>query len=178
MSDVNPMGTFTGRKFFPLSPSAADVSILDIARSLSQTCRFRGHTLHYYSVAQHCLNVVDCLPPELKLWGLLHDAAEAYLVDAQRPLKRHLVGFSELENAVLQQVAKRYGLAWPMPIEVAEADDRVLAAEATRVMRRGYTLDEVPDVEPFHQGNYRSVMPLEAERLFIHAFLELCEAVQ
>src|SRR6266498_3226217 len=87
--------TFTGRSFTPLNPCASDVSIIDIAHAVSLTPRFSGHTLEFYSVAQHsihCMEFIqerfsDGLNTRLPLLGLIHDASEAYLCDFARPVK-------------------------------------------------------------------------------------------
>lgn len=169
---ANAITTYTGGKFWPLDPRPENVNILDIARSLSQTCRFRGHTRHFYSVAQHSVNVSQTLAGELQLWGLLHDAAEAYLTDAPRPLKRHLSGFDELENAVLRAVGERFGLPWPIPPEVFEIDNRVLVAEARYVMTEP-DLDELPTVPPIGGGYFSERLPRVAEAEFLEVFHDL-----
>lgn len=66
------------------------------------------------------------------LWGLLHDAAEAYMGDLIRPIKNYSqmgVLFKELEIAIDKVVAVRYKLPYPIPPVVKEADNNVLAAE-------------------------------------------------
>ncbi len=45
--------TFTGKKFFPLTPDPELICIEDIAHSLSMQCRYNGHSKQFYSVAQH-----------------------------------------------------------------------------------------------------------------------------
>ena len=106
--------TFTGLHFYPLTPNPNDVDIEDIAHALSNTCRFNGHVSTFYSVAQHCVLVSQyCV--NNPLWGLMHDAAEAYLPDVATPVKKNLVGFDAIENAVLRTVAIRYGLSSRRP---------------------------------------------------------------
>lgn len=51
--------TYEGREFYPLDPRAEDVSIDDIAHSLSMQCRFNGHCRYFYSVGQHSILVHD-----------------------------------------------------------------------------------------------------------------------
>jgi uncharacterized protein len=89
---VNPImntkiETYSGRWFEPLNPNPADINIGDIAHALSNQCRFSGHTSRHYSVAEHSVHVSKKLPTGLMLFGLLHDASEAYLVDIPAPLK-------------------------------------------------------------------------------------------
>lgn len=126
--------THSGVMFWPLDPRADEVVIEDIAHALSMQCRFGGHSNRFYSVAEHSLLVSSLLPPALRLWGLLHDAAEAYVIDLPRPLKRCLPGYCEIEDRVLAAVAERFGLALPMPAAVKAADEAMLMAEAGQVL--------------------------------------------
>jgi transposase len=115
--------------------------------------------------------VARILPPGLALWGLLHDAGEAYLTDLPRPVKQSLPQFSELEDRVLRQVAVRFGLSWPMPPEVKLADNRLLATEARDLMAP-WPDDWRLDVEPLPDR----IVPLtwqDAERLFLAEFTRL-----
>lgn len=169
--------TYTGRKFWPLAPRAEDVCIEDIAHALSQKCRFTGHTRTFYSVAQHSVIVSWHCSDENALWGLLHDAAEAYLPDVARPIKPYLDGFREIEDRVLQAVAERFGLPWPMPFEIAEVDLRVLAAERRDVMGpSGHEWELLCGVEPADECIWEW-LPHEAEATFIHAFKEIGRAI-
>ncbi len=126
--------TYSGRMFHSLNPVEEEVFVEDIAHSLSNLCRFNGHCLRYYSVAEHSVRVSRILPDEFKLWGLLHDAGEAYLTDLPRPVKQSLSAFNEMEDKVLAVVARRFGLVWPMPVPVKEADNILLATEARDLM--------------------------------------------
>ncbi len=122
--------TYCGVKFDLLEPKPVDVRPHDISYSLSNTARFTGHTP--YSVAEHSLMVADLVPPELELFGLLHDAAEAYTGDISRPLKI-LLGetFREIEERIEAAIAIRFGLEWTPEIKrlVKQADDIALSTE-------------------------------------------------
>lgn len=112
-----------------------DVDIRDIAHSLALTNRFTGHTPSPYSVAQHSVVVSKLCPQEHALWGLLHDAPEAYLADISRPVKQALLDrgvtiLKEIDKAIMAVVAKAFGLRMPEPPEVKRADDNALANEA------------------------------------------------
>ena len=140
------MCTYTGVEFFPLDPEPGKVWLADVAHHLSMTCRYRGATRWFYSVAEHSVEVsarAQALPHEgrdwrmVGTWGLLHDAAEAYLCDMVSPLKRCLPEFVEYEERVTRAVAERFGLPWPPPFEVMQADRDVFAGElAAGVMPR------------------------------------------
>lgn len=108
------MQTASGRKFWPIDPRPEDVFIDDIAASLSKQCRFAGHCLRFYSVAQHCCIVHDLAisrdAKRLALAALLHDAAEAYAVDVPRPLKPFLAGYADIERALERCIETAFGL--------------------------------------------------------------------
>lgn len=177
MLDGQPMSwiqTYRGKQFFPLEPRPESLDIVDIAHSLSLQCRFNGHCREFYSVADHSLRVARILPPELALWGLLHDAGEAYLTDLPRPIKHSVTGYNELEDRMLEVIAHRFGLAWPMPESVLHADDVVLVTEARDLMApapASWGLTNEPLAE--------TIVPLtaaKAEELFLAKFEELYEA--
>lgn len=128
--------THTGLRFWPLDPRPEDIRIGDVAHALSNICRFTGHTRHFYSVAEHSCHVSDLAPPDLKLWGLLHDAAEAYLGDLARPTKYATFGdtYRQVEDRIMECVAERFCLPLPRPDEIHVLDDVVLETEAERLM--------------------------------------------
>ena len=163
--------TYAGKQFWPLAPKPEDLDIVDIAHSLSLQCRFNGHCREFYSVAEHSVRVSEILPPDLALWGLLHDAAEAYLSDLPKPIKQLLPAFCEAEDRLLEVILDRFGLTWPLPEEVHEADLRLLATEARDLMAPppepwGLDIEPLPRaIEPW--------APENAERRFLRAFEEL-----
>ncbi len=131
------MQTFSGVKFWPLDPRPEDVRLEDIAHALSLQCRFAGHCRHFYSVAQHSVLVSSICPPDGKLHGLFHDAAEAYLQDMIRPLKS-VDGFSACyraaEQAIMDVICRRFGFPlWQLHC-VSHADEILLATEARDLM--------------------------------------------
>lgn len=163
--------TYTGRQFWPLAPRPGDIDIADIAHSLSLQCRFNGHCRSFYSVAQHSVLVSHAVPAEFALWGLLHDAAEAYVSDLPRPLKATAPDFRAAEDRVLQAIATQFGLSWPMPDAVAHADDALLATELRDLM--------APPPEPWGlpvPPLAEAITPVAAEvarQLFLTRFAEL-----
>lgn len=110
MSENRPtdawLHTYTGICAEILAPTVDMVCIEDIARSLSNQCRFNGHVREFYSVAQHSVYVSNAVHDGLAIPALLHDAAEAYLGDLIRPIKRHTKAGREFEalEAVWQEV--------------------------------------------------------------------------
>jgi hypothetical protein len=119
-----------------MDPEPDDVDIEDIAHSLSNQCRFSGHTYHFYSVAEHCVRMSEVVPYEDAMWALLHDASEAYLVDLPRPIK-HATGFEgyrDAEMAVMLAVLLRFNLPLEEPASVHDADLRLLETERRDLM--------------------------------------------
>lgn len=129
--------TFTGVQFWPLDPRPDEISLLDIAHSLSNQCRFSGHVTKFYSVAQHSVLVAEIVPPEDAAWALLHDATEAYLVDLPRPIKRYSkLGdeYREIEKRLMRCICERFGLQIYEPQSVKVADDILLMTEKRDLM--------------------------------------------
>src|SRR5689334_2642685 len=112
------MQTFTGRRFYPLSPRPGEIDPADIAHALSLLCRYGGHVDRFYSVAEHCVLMSQAVAPEDALAALLHDATEAYVVDVPRPLKRQLAGYREIEEQVWFAIAYRFRLDYELPAAV------------------------------------------------------------
>jgi 5'-deoxynucleotidase YfbR-like HD superfamily hydrolase len=79
--------TYQGGCFEPFNPHPDQIHIRDIAHALALTCRFTGHCLDFYSVAQHSVMVSQIVSHKHALAGLLHDASEAYLTDVASPIK-------------------------------------------------------------------------------------------
>lgn len=166
------METFTGRKFYPLDPRPEDVCIEDIAHSLSLLCRFGGHVKHFYSVAQHCCYVADVVyhrDSRYVLEALLHDAAEAYIGDVIRPIKRSLPLITEVEMRLETVIATRYGLDYPMPSVVKWADNVMLRNEHAQLM---HGRNEWPSCDQAEGPDVTIIQlePKEAETMFLARF--------
>lgn len=129
---INPNAILihSGILFDVFNPNEENIKIEDIAHSLSNVCRYGGHSPKFYSVAQHC---VICSFEEgttkEKLEFLLHDASEAYLADMPRPIKRNMPNYVEMEDNLLALIFKKFELNFPLSERVHEVDDKVLAYE-------------------------------------------------
>jgi hypothetical protein len=143
--------TASGLPFWPLRPRAEDVRIEDVAHALSNLCRFTGAVREFYSVAQHSVLVSCVVPVEHALWGLLHDASEAYLLDLARPVKRlpELAAYRGAEAAVMAAVCARLGLPLDEPDDVKLADRRMLRTEQRDLMPPELPGEGRGDVEPY-----------------------------
>jgi hypothetical protein len=134
MSEDAWIRTYSGVKFWPLDPDPYAIRIADIAHALSLQCRYAGHVKWHYSVGQHSILVSHECPEPAQLWGLMHDAAEAYLVDLPRPIKWKMPGYQEAEERLLKLIAGKYGLGWPVPDVVKELDNRMMHDEIEQLM--------------------------------------------
>ncbi|WP_245269581.1 hypothetical protein [Allorhizobium undicola] len=172
----NWMQTFTGRKFWPIDPRPEDVCIEDIAHALAMTCRYGGHCNFFYSVAEHSVLISHQVRDEDALWGLLHDAAEAYISDIIRPAKPFLTNYKLLENNLMSAICERFNLPLAMPESVRWADEAILAYEMKQVM--------CAPPEPWNL-RYREIgvsisglMPVAAKKAFLDRFYELVPAAR
>jgi len=177
MTKAHVMQTYTGRQFDPLGISEGNVAIEDIAHALALTNRYGGHTRYPYSVAQHSLWVARTLPLELQLWGLLHDAAEAYLGDVISPIKHQLLPFVAIEERAMQVIAAKFGLPWREPVAVRLADLAVGAAECRffGIAVNAGREQEPAELASMHcqERNWRDV-----EQQFLTTFIQLKKAMR
>jgi hypothetical protein len=99
--------TFSGGQFWPLDPIADEIHLIDIAAALGKECRYGGHCLRFYSVAEHSvlmyraarMLVAPAVPGssigEPRARCCFHDASEAYLIDDIRGrLRGCLTGYT------------------------------------------------------------------------------------
>lgn len=121
---------YSGDEFNFHAPENCKFDIEDIARALSQICRFNGHCRGFYSVAQHSILVAENCSAENQLAGLLHDASEAFVCDLPSPFKRMLPHYKEFEGQVMGLILERYELASVLPREVKFHDLCALKTEA------------------------------------------------
>lgn len=106
------------------------VNLEDVAQSLSLTCRYNGHLPNFYSVAEHSVRVSQWLQSagydeDIQLTGLLHDAAEAYVGDMVRPLKKvPAIGevFDRIEEQIAESISVALGGVFPYTPEIHAAD--------------------------------------------------------
>lgn len=182
------MWTASGRQIDLMEILPTDIELWDIAASLSMQARFLGHTaglrrrhapLHqrFYSVAQHCLQVSLRCPPEYALEGLMHDAAEAYMGDITRPMKRVIDrlapgALQAIERQIEQAIALQFHLTYPWPEAVHAADDLCCRIEKNNFwpdMGRGDEsgLPVLPAVK------LQTLMPGEAASFFTRVFYDL-----
>ncbi len=135
----------------------ADINIETIANSLSNQCRFNGHTDSFYSVAQHSCLAYDNASKEMALPALLHDSAEAYTGDIVQPVKCMFTLLDKIEHDILCAILQH--LSVPNLIAACESDAmkdidmRMLATEKRDLFK--LTGDDWPTlkgVEPYSES--------------------------
>lgn len=132
-------------KFWSLDPRPGDFDIEDIAHHLSMVTRYGGALDHHYSVAQHSWLVSYASAPGDQLWGLLHDASEAYIGDMVSPAKRGMPEYKRIEKRIMEAMCEQFELSPEEPASVRRADREVYLAEEKRF--RPWIFDAYPDCD-------------------------------
>jgi 5'-deoxynucleotidase YfbR-like HD superfamily hydrolase len=169
------ISTYTGLRLDPFNPDPDKIDIVDIAHHLSQMPRFAGATRRWFSVAEHSLNVSLVVPTHYALAGLLHDAAEAYLMDMPSPIKQTTMmdGYAETEDNLLEVIFVKYGLDPIIPPAVKLADKRMGATEAVELMRYH---EWALNYERYSRHMVVGYSPEAIEKKFLEAFFDLLGA--
>lgn len=169
---------YSGAMFDYNAPQDSDVTIDDVAHALSHVCRFAGHIRHFYSVAQHAVNVSRLVPPEHAYAALMHDTAEAFTNDLPTPLKTAFPVFKELEVKIETAMANKFGFQYPLHESVKYADLQMLLLEKEMLKQDFSDWAVLEGVE--HPDTHRLWMietsPAEAKRRFLHRYKELTNA--
>jgi 5'-deoxynucleotidase YfbR-like HD superfamily hydrolase len=128
-----------------IAPETNQIDIIDVAHSLSNLCRFLGHSRKFYSVAEHSVWVskeIEKIYPHdynLRLYGLLHDASEAFVGDLPTPLKSLLGNYGSIygriEKCIQDVILFKYKVYLSSRVLsiVDDIDKRVLATEAIQL---------------------------------------------
>lgn len=179
--------TRSGGRFDILDPRPSQVCIGDIASQLAKVCRFGGACTSFYSVAQHSVEVAELLPPELRGYGLLHDAHEMIVGDLTTPVKQaiHAVYHRReplelLVSRIDEAIFVAFGLDYPMPPSVAReikhADMTMFATELRDLMvPAAHAWGTLPSPRE------KRVIPLEwqaAEQEFLHAAAAIFKEIE
>lgn len=166
--------TYTGKRFFYTDIKGNRICIEDIAFALSNVCRFTGH-VRGYSVAQHSVLVSQNVPHEDALWGLMHDASEAYAGDVNKPLKNFLGRpYKDIEAKIHRLVAKTFNLDGDRPLSVHLADVRMLLTEKRDLFSTVLPWSGYDGAEPY-KFKITPWTPKVAEKRFLKRFYQLKE---
>lgn len=179
---------YSGENFNVYDPDLSKIHILDIAHSLSLTCRFNGHCRYFYSTAEHSVLVSydggykevtehsDPVGRNQALRKLLHDGGEAYFGDIITPVKLTLPEIHQLEAPLITAIYSRFGLTRGTDEEVEDihrSDKKVLKTEAAFLVAsqgRGWFDYKVS----YSEENIINHVPhFIAERMFLERFATL-----
>lgn len=135
------------------APLPGEIILDDIAHSLSQLCRYNGHTKRLYSVAEHSCHLSDWImrhggTPQDGLTALHHDDAEYVIGDMARPLKVTMPQFKAAEAVLDEAIARKFGTEYPLPKWLKVIDSRIVKDEKLGVMLPTSLDWGVDDLEP------------------------------
>jgi 5'-deoxynucleotidase YfbR-like HD superfamily hydrolase len=128
-ADFSKIRTLSGRMVDIMNPTPDMFDIEDIAHGLSFQCRFAGQIPEFFTVAQHSINVSKICPQELRMAALLHDAPEFIMGDLASPIKTWLPNYKEIENRILEVIAKKFGFQYPLDTFIKTADQAAFQHE-------------------------------------------------
>lgn len=132
--------TFSGGQFWPLDPRPDEIEVIDIASGLAKECRFAGHCLRFYSVAEHSVLMYRAakarsVDARVLRAVLFHDGSEGLgLRDMPRPIKRDLAEYKTIEAGVMRALARRFDFDFPFNPLVKELDEAIGLAEQAQNM--------------------------------------------
>jgi len=103
-------------------------------------------------------------------FALLHDAAEAYIRDLPKPIKRIMPEYSKFESVLLDAILNRFGLDRQKNKEewdtVMMADVKILATEKNSIMAPEPDSWNLPE-KPFDDIIVPLSSPRDAERVYL-----------
>lgn len=200
------ISTFTGKKIYLLDSKSKDIDILDIAHSLSQQCRFMGHTSSFYSVAEHSLvceqkarQLIRGNPEAerltINLWllaVLLHDAHEMAIGDISKPFKEVLKDMTDDPGDTVRDIGKSIQSAIHSALDLPqlpefpqsyhdmleEVDSRMLLTEGKHF---GFDISDWEPAkhwEPYDGVGFASMSPQVARFQFLNRYNELIKPLK
>ncbi len=179
MSYLDYIWTLTG-VFDPKNPTPSQIRILDIARGLATSMRYRGQTIRPYSVAEHSVILSLVVPEMYARQALLHDASEAYLGDVLRPLKymSFMEPFRAMERHLDVVIFDRFAVAptFDSRAVIKALELRLVSTEITQLISPDVGLDLNSVYSQFGQPLDLEIPCLsiqDAECLFVARFAEL-----
>lgn len=110
--------TISGQAIYPEEVTEAQINLDDIAYGLSNIYRYNGHTR--ISVLRHSIALSLLFnEPRKALYGLMHDATEAYLMDVPVPKKKYMrKSWLEMSDKFDRIIFKKFNV--PQSKEVTE----------------------------------------------------------
>lgn len=152
--------TYSGQAIYPEEMKDSDIKLVDIAYGLAGIYRYNGMTR--ISVLRHSIALYHCASGvNEQLFALLHDAAEAYLMDIPVPKKRFMnKDWGKVYRFVEQLIFHKYR------VNVSSSEESSVLAVDKRLVE--YEMDSRERFEPGSQFRYpgkRSLTPDESNLL-------------
>ena len=152
--DYDFMQTYTGRRINPFSIKPQDIILEDITHALSNINRYNGHTRIPMSVAHHSILVYKLMldsgndKPINLLYGLLHDAPEAYIGDIIRSVKfeiNELYNISIVEETLFIKMLTSLDILYDKDIfkSIKKYDNMACLIEGTALMGSEVSIDNI-----------------------------------
>lgn len=192
MSDIvrRSIAVFDGQLVDPFTVTHLDgvFRVETIAHALSMLCRYGGHVSSFYSVAEHCLlveRIIDMRTQEyhnasslrlaLRREALVHDAAEAYLIDLPAPFKRlhDMAHYRAADARLSSEFRLWFGLHAVESAMVKDIDVEIRGTEARqlfRVIHPEWEANLAPVIPGIQCG---TMSPIEAKVAWLAKFREL-----
>jgi hypothetical protein len=166
------------------NPEAAELTIEDVAYSLSFQSRFTGHCVSrrtgrrvYYPISQHCVVMAGHAEPGHKLAALLHEVGEATCGDMNAPLKSQCPDYKRIEKRCERAGLSAFGIVVRDPDYIKRLDLRMLATEQRDLMpTRGEKWDMLNGIQPFEAEIFPWQDPHGAAETFLETYYALRRA--
>ena len=153
--------TSSGNKIYYTEPKPEQIELEDLAHGLAMNTRLL--------VSKELEK--QGFGPRLQIYGLLHDAAEAYVGDVPTPLKKELESFREIEHGIMDALWEALDLEPPSEQDwknIKEADRVLLNYEASEIVSQDGWAEEVDRDYDLESESWR-----EDKRKFMERFREL-----
>lgn len=166
------------------NPEAAELTIEDVAYSLSFQSRFTGHCVSrrtgkrvYYPISQHCVIMAGHADPGHKLAALLHEVGEATCGDMNAPLKSQCPDYKRIEKRCESAGLSHFGIFVRDPAYIKHLDLRMLATEQRDLMpTRGEKWGMLSGIQPFEPEIFPWQDPHGAAEAFLETYYALRRA--
>lgn len=169
-----------GGMFDPFNPDPAKIDMETIALVLSNNCRFNGHVLEFYSIAQHSVLVAHLSPRDIvtQQMALLHDADEVFgIPDLITQVKKEFPQIKAVQARIGAAVEARFKLEPSAHLRIKPADRQALLLEKDRLKRQKNAAhwkqwsagQEMPDgieIDPLPPREARVLFEAAAHRVF------------
>jgi hypothetical protein len=169
--------TGSGGRVSVLDPRPEEFRLDDIARATAKLCRFNGHCIDFYSVAQHCVlgakfalkNISYFVAKEF----LLHDATEAYVGDMIRPVKIMIPEFGVVEDRFTVAIGKKFNTPTKMSPECHLIDNIMVTWEKRDLLPNSEAWPRLPDISIYNFPTLRCWGWRKAEREYLKMYERL-----